>query len=168
MSGGGSLGVLVAAIGNPDRGDDGFGPAVANRLRGRVPAGVRVIECGGDVLSVIEEWAGFSAVIVVDAAAPIGRPGRIRRLDLRGPSPLVAFARGSTHAFGIAEAVELARSLGRLPRHLVVYLVEGERFDIGAPLSPAVSDAVDRVAETILAELSRRAAALQEGAADYA
>ena len=168
MSSGGPLSVLVAAIGNPDRGDDGFGPAVADRLQGRVPAGVRVIECGGDVLSLIEEWAGFSAVLVVDAAAPIGRPGRIHRLDLHGPSPLVAFARGSTHAFGIAEAVELARILGRLPRHLVVYLVEGERFDIGARLSPAVNDAVDRVAENILAELSRRSAALQEGSADHA
>lgn len=168
MSGGGPLSVLVAAIGNPDRGDDGFGPAVADRLQGRVPAGVRVIECGGDVLSLIEEWAGFSAVLVVDAAAPIGQPGRIHRLDLHGLSPLVAFARGSTHAFGIAEAVELARILGRLPRHLVVYLAEGERFDIGARLSPAVNDAVDRVTETILAELSGRSAALLEGSAEHA
>ena len=170
MSGGGPLSVLIAAIGNPDRGDDGFGPAVADRLRGRVPAGVRVIERAGDVLGVIEEWAGFSAVVVVDAAAPISQPGRIHRLDLHGQSqsPLVAFARGSTHAFGIAEAVELARALGRLPRHLVVYLVEGERFDIGAPMSAAVSDAVDGVAQTILAELSRGSAALQEGAAEHA
>jgi len=168
VSSGGQLSVLVAAIGNPDRGDDGFGPAVADRLRGRVSAGVRVIECGGDVLSLIEEWAGFSAVLVVDVAAPIGRPGRIHRLDLHGPSPLVTFARGSTHAFGIAEAVELARILGRLPRCVVVYLVEGERFDIGARLSPAVNDAVDRVAENILAELSRRSAALQEGSAEHA
>ena len=162
------LSVLVAAIGNPDRGDDGVGPAVADRLRGRVPYGVRVIECFGDVVSLIEEWAGFSAVILVDAAAPICRPGRIHRFDLRGPSPLVTFARGSTHAFGIAEAVELARTLGRLPRYLVLYLVEGERFDIGAPLSPAVNDAVDKVAQTILGELSRRAAALREGAAEHA
>jgi hydrogenase maturation protease len=77
-------------------------------------------------------------------------------------------ARGSTHDFGIAEAVELARILGRLPRHLVVYLVEGERFDIGARLSPAVNDAVDRVAENILAELSRRSVAHQEGSTEHA
>jgi len=29
--------VLVVGIGNSDRGDDGVGPAVARRLRGRVP-----------------------------------------------------------------------------------------------------------------------------------
>ena len=148
-------GVLVAGIGNPDRGDDGVGPALARRLRGRTPAGVRAIECGGDILALIEEWAGFSAVIVVDAMAALDRPGRIHRLDLAARPLPVAFAGGSTHAFGLAEAVELARSLGRLPARFVAYLVEGERFDIGTPLSPAVAAAVERVARRILAELAR-------------
>ncbi len=148
-------GVLVAGIGNPDRGDDGVGPAVAGRLRGRVPAGVRVLDCRGDVLALIEEWAGCDAAIVVDATAPHGRPGRIHRLDLaRRPLP-AGFARSSTHAFGIAEAVELARRLDRLPRRLVGFFVEGERFDVGAPLSPAVSAAVGSAARRVLAELSR-------------
>jgi len=49
MTGTDQLSVLVVAIGNPDRGDDGFGPAVAQRLRGRVPSTVRVLECSGDV-----------------------------------------------------------------------------------------------------------------------
>jgi hydrogenase maturation protease len=169
MSGGDPSGVLVAAIGNPDRGDDGFGPAVATRLRGRVPAGVRIIERSGDVLALIEEWNGFSAVIVVDAAAPIGRPGRVHRLDLASRPLPDGFARSSTHAFGVAEAVELARSLNRLPRHLVAYLVEGERFDIGSPLSPAVSDAADRVAERIRNELARISVRHRvEGAAEHA
>ena len=91
----------------------------------------------------------------VDAVAPIGEPGRIHRFDLTdGPVP-IAIAPRSTHAFGVAETVELARSLGRLPSDLVVYLVEGERFTTGAPLSPAVAKAVDEVAELIIAELPR-------------
>lgn len=182
--------VLVAAIGNPDRGDDGAGPAVAARLRGRVPETARIVVCGGDVLALIEEWRGFPDVIVVDAAAPLGRPGRIHRTWLfprvagevasaasrRGrradgplhhaahgpPPPLPAgeepLARASSHALGLAETVELARGLGRLPRRLVAYLVEGDCFDFGAPLSPAVAAAVDIVAARILAELRRIAA----------
>ncbi len=169
MSGGGRTGVLVAGIGNPDRGDDGLGPAVANRLRGRVPAGVRILERNGDVLALIEEWSGCTAVVVVDAAAPLGRPGRIHRLDLTGQPLSGGLARSSTHAFGIAEAVELAGSLGRLPGQLIAYLVEGERFDIGAPLSPLVAEAVDRVAERILVELSRMSPARRaEGAGGHA
>jgi hydrogenase maturation protease len=146
--------VLVAGIGNPDRGDDGFGSAVARRLRARVPAAVSVIELGGDVLALIEVWEGFQSVIVVDAAAPMTRPGRIHRLDLaRNPLP-AAFAPPSTHAFDLAETVELARSLGRLPPFLVAYLVESERFETGAPLSPTVTKAVDEVLERILTEIT--------------
>lgn len=162
-------GALVAGIGNPDRGDDGVGPALARRLRGRTPAGVRVIECSGDILTLIEAWSGFSTVIVIDATAKLGQPGRIHRIDLTARTLPVALARGSTHALGLAEAVELARSLGRLPSHLIGYLVEGERFDIGAPLSPAVAAAVERVAQQILGKLARIGATGQtEGAARHA
>ena len=147
--------VLVVGIGNPDRGDDGVGPAIARRLRVRVPSEARVLERSGDPLALIDDWDGIPSVIVVDAVAPIGEPGRIHRFDLTdGPVP-IAFAPRSTHAFGVAETVELARSLGRLPGDLVVYLVEGERFTTGAPLSPAVAKAVDEVAELIIAELPR-------------
>jgi hydrogenase maturation protease len=154
MSSGDRPTVLVAAIGNPDRGDDGVGPAVAARLRGRVPVGVRVLERSGDVLALIEEWDKLSDVFVIDAASPTDQPGRIYRLDLTGQPLPVSCASASTHAFGVAEAVELGRSLGRLPRRLVTYLIEGKQFDVGAPLSPAVAEAVDTVAERILAEIA--------------
>jgi hydrogenase maturation protease len=155
MSGGDQPTVLVAAIGNPDRGDDGVGPAIAARLRRSVPAGVRIIERSGDILALIEEWDGFSDVFVVDAAAATGRPGRIRRLDLVARPLPDGVAHGSTHAFGVGEAVELARSLNRLPRRLVAYLVEGERFDIGMALSAAVAASVGIVAEQIRDEVAR-------------
>jgi sulfhydrogenase subunit delta len=110
--------------------------------------------CCGDVLALIELWEGFQSVIVVDAAALMIRPGRIHRLDLaRNPLPAV-LASPSTHAFGLAETVELARSLGRLPRFLVAYLVESERFETGALLSPAVMRVVDDVAERILIDIA--------------
>jgi hydrogenase maturation protease len=145
---------LVVGIGNPDRGDDGVEPAIAQRVSGRVPPGVSVLELGGDVLALIESWAGIPSVIVVDAVAPIAEPGRFHRLDLaKNPLP-VAFAPPSTHAFGLAETVELARSLGKLPPFLVAYLVKGEQFEPGAPLSPTVAKAVEKVVERVSQELS--------------
>jgi hydrogenase maturation protease len=169
MSGSDRPSVLVAAIGNPDRGDDAVGPAVASRLRDSLPARVRILDRGGDVLALIEAWDGFSDVFVVDAAAPIGRPGRIHRLDLAGPAVLDGFARNSTHAFGVGEAVELARSLNRLPRHIVAYLVEGEQFDLGAPLSPAVAAAVEIVVRRIRRELALLSSQRRkEGGAEHA
>jgi hydrogenase maturation protease len=164
MSGGDRPKVLVAAIGNPDRGDDGVGPAVAQHLYARVPAAVSVIELSGDVLALIEGWEGFQSVIVVDAVASITAPGRIHRRDLVR-NPLSAdLAPPSTHAFGLAETVELARSLGRLPPLVVAYLVEGAQFEAGAPLSPTVGTTVEEVAERILTEIT----AISGGRSDHA
>jgi hydrogenase maturation protease len=162
-------GVLVAGIGNPDRGDDGFGPAVARRLRGQLPAGVCVVERSGDILALIADWEGFADVFVVDAVAPMTEPGRSHRFDLRQCPLPIGFAYRSTHGFGVAEAVELARNLGRLPYRLVLYLVEGASFEIGAPLSPAVAKAVDPTAARIVLELAAISTTeADEGAAGYA
>jgi len=162
VSGGARGGLLVAAIGNRDRGDDGAGPAIARRLRGRLPAGVGVMEFGGDMIELIDAWANAATVILVDASNPADEAGRIRRLDLAASPMPVDASRCSTHAFGLAETIELARALGQLPPRLIVYLVEGAQFDTGAPLSPPVAEAVERGAETILAEISRLVSVAQE------
>jgi len=86
-------------------------------------------------------------------------PGEIVRVDLRSdrPGDMSKFAgdwRGSSHAFGLASAVSLARVLGRLPRSLTIYGIEGADFEHGADLTPAVRVAVDRVVSEILASLS--------------
>jgi hydrogenase maturation protease len=146
--------VLVVAIGNPDRGDDSFGPAVAQRLRKRVPDTVRIFERSGDALGLIEDWNGIPSVIVIDAVAPISQPGRVHRLDLTDSPLPIGFAPRSSHAFGVAETVELARSLGRLPQCLIAYLVEGEGFETGALLSSPVTTAVEDVTERVIVELS--------------
>ena len=145
--------VLVVAIGNPDRGDDGFGPAVAQRLRRRVHPTVRILERSGDALALIEDWNSSPPVIIVDAMTPITKPGRVHRLDLtHSPLPVGCSPR-SSHACGVAETVELARSLGRLPQCLLAYVVEGEQFGTGAPLSLVVAEAVGDVAERIASEV---------------
>jgi hydrogenase maturation protease len=148
---------LVVGIGNPDRGDDGAGRLVARRLAGRLPPNVQVTEQGGDVLALLEMWSGFDTVVLIDAAATLANPGRVHRLEPASRPLPRELALGSTHAFGIAEAVELARSLGMLPARLVVYAVEGESFQIGASLSPSVAAAVEEVVERVVAEFDTAA-----------
>jgi hydrogenase maturation protease len=148
--------VLVVAIGNPDRGDDGFGPAVAQRLRGRVPSKVRILERSGDALAMIEDWDGIPSVIVVDAMAATANPGRVHRINLTDNRLPIGFAPRSSHGFGLAETIELARSLGRLPQCLIAYLVEGEQFETGTPMSLAVAEAIETVVERIVTEASAR------------
>lgn len=147
--------VLVVGIGNPDRGDDAVGPLVARRLIGRAPPDVCIIERTGDTLALIEDWANHDAVILIDAAAPVVTPGSIHRIDLMKDELPADLSLASTHAFGVENAIGLARTLGLLPQSLVAYAVEATNFEPGAPLSPGVAAAVDEVVASVIAELSR-------------
>lgn len=146
--------VLVVGIGNPDRGDDGVGPLAVRRLAERLPPEVALIERPGDALALIDDWAGQETVILVDAAVSGATPGTIHRIDLLADAMPPGVSLSSTHAFGVADAVGLARSLGLLPRHLVAYAVEASGFSPGAPLSAPVAAALDGLVERVVAELS--------------
>lgn len=144
---------VVIGVGNPDRGDDGVGVKVAQALEGRLPPGVALRTRTGDMLALIEDWAGYDHAICVDAAAPINAPGRIHRIDIAHEPLPSAPSLASSHGIGLAEAVSLAQRIGAAPRTLVVYAIEGSSFDLGAPLTPAVADAVAKVAARVLAEV---------------
>jgi len=145
--------MMVVGVGNRFRRDDGAGLEAAARLRARSPE-LRVVERDGDLAGVLDAWAGEETVVVIDATSSGAAPGTVRRFDV-GDAPLpAAFSRGSTHLFGIAEAIELSRVLGRLPRRLVVYGIEGSTFTAGEGLSVEVSSAVDAVIREVLAATS--------------
>jgi hydrogenase maturation protease len=135
---------LVIGLGNDLRGDDGAGLEVARALDApevREPA------------ALLDLWDGHDAVVLVDAMRSGARPGTVRRFDLGdGPLPLGLRGSASTHAFGLGDAIELARVLGRLPRRTVVYAVEGRAFEAGTGLSEEVAAAVGDLVGAVLRE----------------
>ena len=71
-------------------------------------------------------------MLIVDAIRSGAPPGTVHRVDAsQAPVPERLRSSSSTHAIGVAEAIELARALGRLPAQVVLYGVEGRRFDAG-------------------------------------
>ena len=146
---------LFVGIGNPLRGDDAAGLLSARSLRERGADGIEVLELEGEPADLIEAWEGAGLVIVADAVASGGEAGEVHRIDA-GAEPLPAALAGpSTHALGLSDAIELARALERLPDRLVVYGIEGARFEPGAERSAAVLAAAEWVADAALAELRR-------------
>ncbi len=138
----------VICCGNPERGDDGVGVLVAKRLR---DFGIEAETRTGEALELIEAWSGANDVIVVDAVvtgAPVGAVQRLEGRQVTVPCSLP----GSTHGFSVAEAFELARTLGRLPERLRLYGIEGQWFELGTEVSPQVRRAVEEVARQIAAE----------------
>jgi len=145
--------VVFIGVGNPFRSDDGAGRAVVRRLRGAIPSGVKVLEETGDGAELLEAWEGADCVILVDAVQSGAPTGTIHRLDARLEKLPVWFSHSSTHAFGVAEAIELARTMGELPERLVVYGIEGLDFSAGTDLSPEVAEVVPAAANLILQEI---------------
>jgi hydrogenase maturation protease len=146
----------VVGVGNALRGDDAVGLEVARLLSGTLPDGVRVVECEGEPVSLLSAWEGCDAAFVVDATESGSEPGAVRRLSAHdGPLP-PELQRSSTHLLGVAEAVELARALGRLPERTIVYGIEGGSFATGAPMSHEVQAAAADVAASIRRELAGR------------
>ncbi len=149
------MSVLVVGIGNRSRGDDAVGPEVAERVAALGVPGVEVV-VNDEPLTLVEHLTDHDEVVVVDAVGPRGEPGRVHVVHvgsapLRGDSPVLG-----SHGLGVAEAVELARALDRLPRRLTVVGVEGVSFDLGAPLSEHVRARVDDAVQAVL-ELTCRA-----------
>jgi len=144
---------LLIGVGNPFRGDDGVGSVVIRRLRGQNLPGFTILEETGDGAELLEAWQGASAVILVDAVQSGVAPGTIHRLDAAAEKLPQWFSHCSTHAFGVAEAIELARTLGELPASLIVYGIEGLDFSAGTSLSPEVAASVPGVVSSILAEI---------------
>ncbi|MGD9545587.1 MAG: hydrogenase maturation protease [Methylocystis sp.] len=144
--------VVVVGVGNPERGDDAAGRAVARAL-GVSLGDVDIVEEDGEATRLLARLEGANAAYLVDACVSGAKPGAIRRFDVSaGPLPQTAFG-ASTHGFGLGEALELARALGALPSRCVVYAIEGESFEAGASISPSVAAAVDIVADRLRADI---------------
>jgi hydrogenase maturation protease len=140
---------LVIGIGNAWRSDDAAGLAVARALQESPPPGAEVLAREGEPTELIDVWAGKDAVWLVDAVSSGAAPGTVHRLDASAEPLPAALFRVSSHLVGLAEAIELARALDRLPVRVVVYGIEGARFEAGEGLSPEVADAVARVAAAV-------------------
>jgi hydrogenase maturation protease len=145
--------LLVIGVGNDFRGDDAAGLLAARRLR--ACRGVRAVEHTRDGLSLMEHWRATDHVVVVDALCSGHAPGTVFRFDAtEGPVPGdVGWI--SSHSPGVAEGIETARVLGRLPASLTVYGIEAEHLDPGDRVTPAVEGAVEEVALEILEDLNR-------------
>jgi hydrogenase maturation protease len=144
---------LVIGLGNEYRGDDAIGRIVARSLKAMARDDVRVVEENGEGAALIEAWKGADFVILVDAVHSGGAAGTIHRFDAVAQPIPGNFFHYSTHAFSLAEAVELARALNQLPRRFVIYGIEGKTFASGVGLSPEVEAAADEVLRSLQEEL---------------
>ena len=142
--------LVVIGVGNDFRGDDAAGLVAARRLKAQ--PGIRAVEHTQDGLSLMEHWRPCDHVVVVDALSSGHAPGTIFCFEAtEGPVPGDA-GWISSHSPGVAEGIETARVLGRLPASLTVYGIEAGSVVPGDRVTDAVALAVEEVALAILDE----------------
>jgi hydrogenase maturation protease len=145
----------VVGIGNAWRSDDAVGLVIARGLREVLPKSVEVLEREGEPTGLIETWADAQVLWIVDAISSGASPGTVHRVDASHEELPERFGGGSTHHFSLGETVAMARALGRLPERVIVFGVEGERFDLGEELTPRVAAAVPGVVAAVRSEVER-------------
>jgi hydrogenase maturation protease len=139
--------VIVIGVGNEFRHDDAVGLIAARRLR---ELGVAAEEVEPGVAILADRWNGVDGVVLVDAVSSGAAPGTIHQLDVSAsPVPSRMF-KDSTHALGLAEAIEMSRLLGTLPRRVMILGIEGEDFSYGVGLSTTVEGALSRLVQLLL------------------
>ena len=151
--------VLVVAVGNVFRRDDGAGVAVVNALRvglGHPPLGplddgfddlgqrIDTVALHQMVPELAETLGPYDLVVFVDAHVPdLPDPLYEQHLEVAYQAPFVYHQTHPATVLALAEQLH-----GRAPRG-VLLSVRGHDFDFGEGLSPAtarlVPDAVDRI-----------------------
>lgn len=149
----GAAKILVIGVGNEHRGDDAAGLLVARRLRDRKLPGVSVVETQSDGTLLLDLWDGAERVCLVDAVSSGAQPGRLLRLDSLRQIPEASRFHRSTHGLGVEAAIALAHALNRLPRELMIYGIEGAKFDAGAGISPEVRRGIEEAVAAVLKDL---------------
>ncbi|WP_166267521.1 hydrogenase maturation protease [Marinobacter caseinilyticus] len=148
--------VRIIGVGNADRGDDAVGLVVAATLRKQRSREFTVLTNDGDIGRLLDCMAGADSVLLVDAARTGATPGSHCFFDVtETPLPPLSGA-ASSHALGLADGIELARSLGLLPPDCRVCAIEAASFEVGTGLSPAVAATVGSVAEALLSAVATR------------
>lgn len=145
---------LVIAVGNEFRCDDSAALVVAGRLREQL-SDLTIIENRGNCAAMLDLWADADTVILLDAVHSGAAPGTIHRFGAAQNFTPSAAAHTCSHNFEVVQAIDLARTLGKLPRTLVVYGIEGERFEQGTELSAAVSTAVETLTTELMTSLGQ-------------
>jgi hydrogenase maturation protease len=121
-----------------------------------LPDGAEVADGGTSGMDVAFRMRGADRVILLDAARTGGRPGTLYRMLGTDVEQLPDLSTINLHSFRWDHALAFARWLLKddYPTDVIVYLIEAESFEFGAPLSATVDEAAERLADRLLDELA--------------
>jgi hydrogenase maturation protease len=149
----------VLAIGDLSRGDDAAAVFALRRLSQLVRPHSRKItfqESSGDLHELLRAFRSFESIYILEvlwSKSPLNK--NIEEFDaILNPLPQ-AELRASPHALALAQAIEVARALGILPRQIRIFALQGQRFAPHSEPSPKVCQLLEAMARVIHKELEQ-------------
>ena len=145
---------LILGVGNPLRRDDGIGPELISLLSEKrdsykLSANVDLLDGGTDGLGLIEYLKEYKKVIIIDAVEMKLKPGTIKVFTPEEAVININSDALSTHGFGIAELIKLAKGLDINPE-LIIVGVQPENISYKEKLSNSVSSVLDKLMVIVL------------------
>ena len=145
---------LLLGVGNLLRRDDGIGPKVIrllseNRNSNKLPSGTDMIDGGTDGLGLIEYLKDYKKVVIIDAVEMGLAPGTIKVFTPEEAVISINTDSLSTHGFGIAELIKLAKELDINPELVILGIQPGD-VGYGEELSEALYSGLNDTLETII------------------
>jgi hydrogenase maturation protease len=158
--------ILVAAVGNLWKRDDGFGTAVATRLREQEqPSGVSVADFGTSGLDLAYEvMRGYAALVLIDVTRQGGTPGTLYVMEADPASVELGIEDGDVidpHDMDPQTVLRFVKAVNGWPGKVVVIGCEpAEVEEYGIGLSPEVEAAVETAVDLVREQIEE----LQRGA----
>jgi hydrogenase maturation protease len=148
--------IMVLALGNVLRRDEGLGIRALQRLEARyiLPERVRAIDGGTlglELLSLVED---ATHLLVLDALLVEGPPGTLGRLA-NDDVPRYFGIRTSPHEIGLPDLLAVAELRGLAPPDLVVLGLRPDAIELGWELSEPIAAQLDTLVEAATLELRR-------------
>ncbi|HQR05200.1 MAG TPA: hydrogenase maturation protease [Gemmatales bacterium] len=148
---------LLVGLGS-HHGDDQVGWRLVEELGNLTEVPIRQAAVPADLL----HWlTGIDELYVCDACQGSGQPGKLHRWEYQSSQqalddilPGVETLRSvNTHQLGLAATLSLARGLHILPRQIVVWGIEGKRFEAGLPISAELAELLPGIIRQLANEL---------------
>lgn len=157
--------VLVLAVGNILRGDDGFADAVLQQLEHEnLPADIELFDAGTSIIDFMNLFHDRELLVVIDAVLGGQAPGSLYRFSPQeietGDLPM-----NSLHQVGLIETLRLGELVDCQPQETTVIGVQPEATALGIGLSQAVEAAVPKAVRLVIKEIDDFRSTKRESAA---
>ncbi|WKZ33621.1 MAG: HyaD/HybD family hydrogenase maturation endopeptidase [Thermodesulfobacteriota bacterium] len=147
---------LVLGIGNVLLRDEGLGVRAIEYFSERYGFGpdVDCLDGGTSGLGLLSYIKDYSHIIVVDAVAASGPPGKVIRIPGEEVAKWPALKSTSAHQIGLRDLIEIARFQGLSPELVIIGIIPKD-ITPGLELTPETAESVPKAAEAVREELSR-------------